>query len=42
MLGATTETSDVVFAIAFSAGGVLIAALVGLWIRARKNRKPKP
>jgi hypothetical protein len=39
VLAATTETSDVVFAIAFSAGGVLIAALVGLWIRSRR-RKP--
>jgi hypothetical protein len=39
MFGATTETEDVVFIIGFAAGGVLIATVVGLWIRSRMKKK---
>lgn len=39
MIDATTETGNVTFVIGFSAGGVLIVTLVGLWIRAWLKKK---
>jgi hypothetical protein len=41
VLGADDATSDVVFAVAISAGGVLIATLIGLWIKYRMKRDGK-
>lgn len=39
MIGAEDATSDVFFAVAISAGGVAVATVIGLWIRARRKRE---
>jgi Ni/Fe-hydrogenase subunit HybB-like protein len=39
MLGAESSTDNVAFIIGFSAGGVLIATIVGLWLKSRYDKK---
>ncbi len=39
MFGASTDTDNVTFIIGFSAGGVLIATIIGLWIKSRMDKR---
>jgi hypothetical protein len=39
VIGASADTDNVAFIIGFSAGGVLIATLIGLWVKSRMDKR---